>query len=202
MTSPKQLAVICCATCCLILAACASKPKQSSVIQECGFPDSPSVGAPLWVCDAPIAGHEFTAVGSYRQTQAGTQFQKTHATAAARNELASRLQVQVKRMVKNYVETTGVGDDETVDAVSSDTSKHITNETLHGTKVVRSIVNPETGVMYVAISMDTEDAMIATQDALRTSYNNKKALWQRLMAKKSHEELDEEIEKMSQQLFE
>jgi len=176
-----------------LMVGCASKPE----VADCTYPDTPEHEAPAWICDAPVDGVEVSAVGSFRATKAGTQFQKTQATAAARNQLAAQMKVHVKRLVKNYVETTGVGDDETVDAVTSDVSKQITNETLHGTKVFRSKVNPHSKVMYVLVGMDPNAAAANSQEALKTSYNNQKAMWQKFMAKKAHADLDAEIDKMA-----
>ncbi len=180
----------------MLLSSCASSPK--GMLADCTFPDSPEMAAPGWICDMPVDGVEVSAVGSFRKTAAGIQFQKTQATAAARNALASRMKVLVKRMVKNYASTTGVGDDETVDTVSSDVSKHVTNETLLGTKVFRTRVNPETRTMYVLIGMDPDGAATNAQTAIKSSYKNKKAMWQRFLAKKADEDLDAEIEKMTQ----
>ena len=179
-----------------LMAGCASKP---TMVADCTFPDAPEIPAPEWVCDAPVDGVAVSAVGSFRATKAGTQFQKTQATAAARNALASQMKIHVKRLVKNYVETTGVGDDETVDTVSSDVSKQITNETLHGTKVFKTRVNPETKVMYVLVGMDPANAAANAQEALKTSYNNQKAMWQKFVAKKAHADLDAEIDKIANQ---
>ena len=182
----------------LILSGCASTPPPQ-VVADCTFPDSPEVAAPDWVCGMPVVGIEVSAVGSFRKIGAGNQFQKTQATAAARNQLASQMKVHVKRLVKNYAETTGVGDDETVDAVSSDVSKQITNETLHSTKVFKIRVNPKTKVMYVLVGMDPTSAASNAQAALKTSYKNNQAMWQRLVAQKAHNELDAEIEKIAKQ---
>jgi len=182
-----------------LLSGCVGGAKQAMIVPDCTYPDSPEVAAPAWVCDAPVEGIEVSAVGSFRATKAGPSFQKTQATAAARNALAANMKVHVKQLVKNYVETTGVADDETVDAVSSDVSKQITNETLYGTKVFRTITNPQTRTMYVLVGMSPDNAAQGAQEALKTSYKNKKAMWQKFMANKAHEDLDAEIEKMANQ---
>ncbi len=173
--------------------------KQAMVVPDCTYPDSPEVAAPSWVCDAPVEGVEVSAVGSFRATKAGPAFQKTQATAAARNALAASMKVHVKQLVKNYVESTGVGDDETVDAVSSDVSKQVTNETLYGTKVFRTITNPQTRTMYVLVGMSPENSIRGAQEAMKTSYKNDKAMWQKFMSNKAHEDLDAEIEKIANQ---
>jgi len=178
----------------IVLAGCSSAIK----VADCTFPDTPSASAPNWVCDMPAEGVEVSAVGSYRPTKAGVQFQKTQATASARNRLAASMKVYVKQLVKNYTEVTGVGDDETVDTVSSDVSKQVTSETLLGTKVYRTRVSPG-GTLYVLVGMDTEGAAANAQTALMSSYKNKKAMWQKLMAGKAHDELEEEVKKMANQ---
>ncbi|HFD87899.1 MAG TPA: hypothetical protein ENJ35_09525 [Gammaproteobacteria bacterium] len=181
-----------------LLSGCASSPQVATVVPDCTFPDAPEVAAPNWICDAPVEGVEVSAVGSFRKTKAGVQFQKTQATANGRNQLAANMKVHVKQLVKNYTEVTGVGDDETVDTVSSDVSKQITKETLFGTKVFRTRVSP-TGTMYVLVGMDSSGAAANAQAALMTSYKNKKAMWQRFMADKAHNELEDEIEKIANQ---
>ncbi len=181
-----------------LLSGCASSPQVATVVPDCTFPDAPEVAAPNWICDAPVEGVEVSAVGSFRKTKAGVQFQKTQATANGRNQLAANMKVHVKQLVKNYTEVTGVGDDETVDTVSSDVSKQITKETLFGTKVFRTRVSPN-GTMYVLVGMDSSGAAANAQAALMTSYKNKKAMWQRFMADKAHNELEDEIEKIANQ---
>lgn len=183
----------------VIVAGCAGPQVAPQVVADCVFPDSPEISAPNWVCDMPVEGIAVSAVGSFRKTKAGVQFQKTQATAAARNALASQMKVHIKRLVKNYTETTGVGDDETVDTVSSDVSKQVTSETLFGSKVYRTRTNPATKTLYVLVGMDPSQAAANAQEALKTSYKNKKAMWQRFMAKKSHDELDAELEKIANQ---
>lgn len=181
-----------------VLSGCGSNPVAPAVVADCTFPDAPEVAAPLWICDAPVEGVAVSAVGSFRKTQAGVQFQKTQATANGRNQLAANMKVHVKQLVKNYVEVTGVGDDETVDTVSSDVSKQVTKETLFGTKVFRTRVSPE-GTMYVLVGMDPEGAAANAQTALKTSYKNQKAMWQKFVAGKAHEELEAEIDKIANQ---
>ncbi len=180
------------------LVGCSSQPVKQE-LAECVFPDSPKVEAPGWVCDMPVEGIEVSAVGSHRKTAAGHQFQKEQAAAAGRNELARQMQLHVKSLLKSYTETTGAGDSETVDTVSSSVSKQLTATTLLGSKIYRSITNPETGVLYVLMGLDKTNAAEVTQAALRSSYKNKKAAWDRFMAGKAHDELEAEFEKIANQ---
>jgi hypothetical protein len=182
-----------------LLVGCAGQEKVAQEVPDCVFPDSPKIAAPGWICDTPVEGVEVSAVGMFRKTKAGAQFQKTQATAAGRNMLAAQMKVHVKQLVKNYSEVTGVGDEETVDTVSSDVSKQVTAATLYGSKVYKTRVNPETGALYVLVGLDPNQAATQATEALKTSYKNKKAQWQKFLAGKAHDELDKEFEKIANQ---
>ncbi|MCF6219160.1 MAG: LPP20 family lipoprotein [Gammaproteobacteria bacterium] len=183
----------------VLLVGCSGQEKIVMDVPDCVFPDSPTVAAPAWICDAPVEGIAVSAVGMFRKTNAGAQFQKTQATAAARNMLAAQMKVHVKQLVKNYSEVTGVGDDETVDTVSSDVSKQVTAATLYGSKVYKTRANPESGALYVLVGLDPDQAAAQATEALKTSYKNKKAQWQKFLAGKAHDELDAEFDKIANQ---
>jgi hypothetical protein len=95
-------------------------------------------------------------------------------------------------MIKQYAETTGAGSAETVDRVNTSVTKQITDQTLLGTKVVRSIVSPD-GAVYVLVGLDEASAQKLTETAIKTSLNNDKAAWQQFKAQKSQDELAADI---------
>lgn len=171
----------------VLLSACGSE-EVKPVALECAFPDAPSVPAPGWVCDEPVEGVEVSAVGSADKTGAGVSFAKNMAATDARVQMAQAMKVHVQNMVKQYAETTGAADSETVDKVNTSVTKQITDQTLTGTKRYKSIVSPN-GTVYVLIGMDEATAAKATQEAVRTSMNNEKALWQQFKAQKGQDEL-------------
>jgi len=141
-----------------------------------------------------------SGVGTFRSTQMGTAFARQQAAMAGRIEIANEMRVKVGSMVKNFAETTGVGDDETVDAVASSTARQITAETLYGTKPIRYVKGPD-GTTYALVIMDETQAANAAKQALKTSYKNDQAQWQKFMAEKSHSELEREMDKMVEQEF-
>ncbi|MDH5764948.1 MAG: LPP20 family lipoprotein [Gammaproteobacteria bacterium] len=171
----------------VVLTACGSEEVKQTVV-ECAFPDAPTVPAPGWVCDEPVEGVEVSAVGSAEKTAAGVSFAKNMAATDARVQMAQAMKVHVQNMVKQYAETTGAADSETVDKVNTSVTKQITDQTLTGTKRYKSIVSPN-GTVYVLIGMDEATASKATQEAVRTSMNNDKALWQQFKAQKGQDEL-------------
>lgn len=175
-----------------LLTACGDTKQD---VADCVFPDAPGTAAPGWICDEPVEGVEVSAVGSAQKSGAGHDFMKTMASTSARVQLAQNMQVQVRNMVKQYIETTGAADSETVDKVMTSVTKQITNETLVGTKIYKTRTSPA-GSLYVLVGMDEASMQKATQKAVKTSMKNERALWQQFKAQKSQDELAAEISKM------
>ncbi len=173
------------------LFGCASK----APVEDCVFPDDAKVAAPGWICDQPVEGYSMAAVGSAEVSGAGHDFMKQMAATSARVQLAQRMRVNVQNMVKQYAETTGTAKSETVDLVNSSVTKQITDESLVGSKIIKTRASP-TGKLYILLAMDPESVAKASEAALRTSMNNDKAIWQQFQAKKGQDELAAEIAKM------
>jgi len=177
----------------VLLAACASN-KPAEQIADCVFADGSGQEAPLWVCGAPIDGIDLAAVGYADKSAAGPNFMKQMAATAARVELAQTMKVEVENMIKQYAETTGAGDAETVDKVNTSVTKQITKETLVGSRIFRQMPTPSGG-MVVLVGLDADTVNQLAEQALKTSMNNDKALWQKFQAEKSFDELASEIAK-------
>jgi len=175
-----------------LMTGCGGKKEE---VADCVFPDAPGTAAPDWVCEGSVEGIEVSAVGSADKSGAGHDFMKSMAATSARVQLAQRLKIQVQNMVKQYVETTGAADSETVDKVLTSVSKQITNETLVGTKVFKTRTSPN-GALYVLVGMNASSVAQASQNALKTSMNNERALWQQFKAQKGQDELAADISKM------
>ena len=180
----------------LLLAGCGSDEIKQAAL-DCVFPDAPNTDAPGWVCDEPVEGVEVSAVGVAAKSAAGHSFMKNMAATDARIQLAQSMQVHVQNMVKQYAETTGAADAETVDKVNTSVTKQITDESLVGTKIFKTRTSPN-GALYVLLGMDSSVAATATQNALKTSMNNDSALWQQFKAQKGQDELASSIANMKQ----
>lgn len=168
------------------LGACAS----TKDVMEDEFEDAPS-----WVLDGGSSIDEgAAAVGSAKISKAGMNFTRTEALAYGRDELARQLGVKVKNMVKNFSQTTGIGDDETVDKVSSQVSTQVTKETISGSRQKEMWISPSKD-LYVLVFIDNETLKTAVKNSVQTSMKNEAALWQQFQAKKAYDDLDKEIEK-------
>lgn len=172
---------------------CASAPAKVTPVAECVFPNSDKP-APLWVCDGPVEGVSVSAVGSASKTGAGHEFMKQMAATAARVQLAQNMKVQVQNMIKQYAETTGAGDKETVDRVNTSVTKQITDQTLTGTKIFRTAIGPD-GTLYALVGLDEAAAQKLTESAIKTSMGNDHAVWQQFKAKQGQDELAADIAK-------
>ncbi|MFA7400754.1 MAG: hypothetical protein WCZ98_09760, partial [Sideroxydans sp.] len=73
-------------------------------------------------------------------------------------------------------------------------TKQITDETLVGTKLLRSITGPD-GAMYVLVGLDESSAQQIAEVAIRSSMNNDRAAWQQFRAQKNQDELAADIAK-------
>lgn len=175
------------------VAAC-STPAKKEAVAECVFPNSEKA-APLWVCDGPVDGVSVAATGSFAKSAAGTDFMKQQAATSARVKLAQQMKVHVQNSIKQYAETTGAGDKETVDQVYTATTKQITDQMLVGTKIIRSAQGPD-GSVYVLVGLDEAATQQLTETAIKTSMNNEKALWQKFQAGKAQDEMAADIAKM------
>ncbi len=151
--------------------------------------------APKWVCNPEDMEGAIVAVGS-AQKNAGNdfQFQKEEAMQAARDALARRISVKVKNMFKQFKSTTGTGANQTFDKVTESVSKQVASQVLNGTKQENLWISPK-GTMFVEVSMPTAQVKEAVKEAVKTSYQNNKALYQKFLGKKAQEELDSAVEK-------
>ncbi len=168
--------------------SCSKKAKVESSLRGKCFE-----GAPKWVIEPNVVG-DLSAVGSTKVGKAGIQFAKTEATALARDEIARMMSVKVKNMVRNFVQVTGVGDNETVDRVSKQVSTQVANQLLVGSRVEAQWLSP-CNELFVLVKLDPKETGKAVKEAVITSYKNQQALWQMFQAKNAWKELDKQIEK-------
>jgi len=179
-----------------MLVACASnQPAPQQPVASCLFADGSGQPAPEWVCGAPVNGVDLSAVGYADKSGAGPNFMKQMAATSARVELAQTMKVEVQNMIKQFAETTGAGDSETVDRVNTSVTKQITKETLVGSKIFRQMPTPSGG-MVVLVGLDADTVNQLSEQALKTSMKNERALWQKFQAEKSFDELASEIANM------
>jgi len=163
-------------------------PQQQAAVVSC-YQDG--VPAPTWICQPSLEG-AIVAVGSAPKTAAGFSMQQTIAMGNGRDELARQIQVQVKNKLENFTRTTGVGANETVDAVVTNVSKQVAKVTLNGSKKVNQWTSPK-GTLYVLVAVPEKTVNSAAKQAVKTSFKNDQALWQQFQSKQALDSLEKEF---------
>jgi hypothetical protein len=171
----------------LFAIGCGSKEEiVEPIVNQC------LVGAPEWVLMGGAEGG-FTSVGAAQISKAGIQFSRTAAMANARDEMARTISVKVNNMMKDFTQSTGIGDDEVVDRVTSNVSKQVASQTLQGT-VQRAMWQSPCNELYVLMASDPESVQNFLKSSINTSYRNEEALWQQFQSQKAQDELDAAIQ--------
>ena len=170
----------------IIFSGCSSKneilKEQSCQIEK--------VNAPEWICTGGKIKGMITGVGSAQATPLGFNFQRTEAISAARDEIAREISIKVKNIFKRYEASTGIGKDKTVEKSIENVSKQLSYVTLRNSKLLKLWKSPK-DTLYVLVGIPKEDVV----NTIKTSIESKKAMYQKILAKKSWKELDEEIDK-------
>ena len=177
----------------------APKPQtqvQASTQEEADFRcRQDGVLAPKWTCDPYVEG-AIAAVGIAKRNAGNDKsMQRSEAMADGRDELASQISTKVSNLFKSYKGTTGSGDAATFDATSSKVSKQLASETLAGSKSVDSWTHPKTGELYLLVTVGNDSVKKGMDDAVKTSFQNDKAMYQKFLAEKANGELDAELSK-------
>jgi hypothetical protein len=172
-------------------AACSTPPAKVEKMPVCMFPDSDDA-APLWVCGAPVEGMATGVVGSAARSDAGTAFMKQIAANDARVELAQKMKVQAQNMIEQYAEASGAGSKEMIGRVCASAARQITDQTLYGSRIFKSIVATD-GEMFVLVGLDEAGIQNVVETAIKAGMSNDQAVWKQFKTKKNQDELAAEI---------
>ena len=152
--------------------------------------------APEFTCD-PYAEGSIVSLGIAKMNAGGDKsMQRTEAMASARDGLARQIEVKVSNLFKSFKSTTGSGDAATFDKATSDVSKQLASQTLSGSRQVgRSWRHPSTNELFVMVGISNAPVKAKMEEAVKTSFKNDKAMYQKFLASKADGELDRELEK-------
>jgi len=150
--------------------------------------------APEWTCNPYLEG-SVVALGIAQPNAGNDQsMQRAEAMADGRDALANQLSVKVGTMFKSFKATTGSGKDATFDKSTSKVSKQLASQTLQGSRGVKTWKSKK-GTMYILVGIPNEPVKKAMDKAIKTSFKNDKAMYQKFLAAKADGELDKELEK-------
>ncbi len=184
-----------------LFSGCGDSPKPQTQVQANAMeePDfrckQDGILAPKWTCDPYIEG-AIAAVGIAKKNAGNDKsMQRSEAMADGRDALAAQISVKVSNLFKSYKGTTGSGDAATFDASSSKVSKQLASETLAGSRSVDSWTSPKTGELYLLVTVPNAAVTSGMENAVKTSFGNDQAMYQKFLAEKANGELDAELSK-------
>lgn len=148
--------------------------------------------APAWVLAGGAEGG-ISAVGSAQVSKAGLNFARNEALANGRDELARIMELKVTNMFKNFTQTTGIGDDATVDKVSANVSRQISRQTISGSRQKDTWFSESCNELFVLVVADANSIEKEIKNQAVSSYRNEQALWQQIQAQNAMKEMDQAI---------
>ncbi len=153
--------------------------------------------APEWTCNPYLEG-SIVALGIAQKNAGNDQgMQRSEAMGEGRDALANQLSVKVSTMLKSFKATTGSGADATFDKSTSKVSKQLASQTLSGSRGVKTWKS-STGTMYILVGLSNEPVKQGMEKAMKTSFKNDKAMYQKFLAAKADGDLDKELEKAAE----
>ena len=147
--------------------------------------------APKWTC-VPMVEGAYAGVGVAKKSAAGMGNMRRVALANGRSDLAQQIKSQVKDKVETFTRTTGNGDAETVDQVSTAVSKQVAKIDLQGSKGVDAW-STNGGTLYLLVTVPEATVNGEVKNAVKTSFKNDQALWQQFQSKNALEGLEKEF---------
>ena len=182
-----------------LFTACSSKKAEPQVVKSSQDADfrckQDGVLAPKWTCN-PYVKDSIAAVGIAKMNAGNDKsMQRSEALADGRDALASQISTKVSTLFKSYKGTTGSGAASTFDKTTSKVSKQLASQTLRGTRAVDSWMNPKTKELYLLVTVPNDSVKTGMDGAIKTSFKNDNAMYQKFLAAKANGELDEELEK-------
>jgi hypothetical protein len=176
----------------LLMTGCGSDPKPKEPQFFC---EQDGVRAPEWTCN-PYKDGYIAAVGIAKMNAGNDKsFQRAEAMASGRDALASQIEVKVSNLFKSYKATTGAGENSTFDNSNSQVSKQLASQTIQGSRPANSWKHPKTQELYLFVVAPTDEVKNGMDAAIKTSFKNDQAMYQKFLAEKANGELDKELEK-------
>ena len=150
-----------------------------------------NVLAPKWTC-IPMVEGAYAGVGVAKKSAAGMGHMRKVAAANGRSDLAQQIESQVKDKVETFTRTTGNGNNETVDQVTTAVSKQLAKIDLQGSKGIDVWTSPS-GSLYMLVTVPASSVNKTVKDSVKTSFKNDNALWQMFQSQNALEKLDKEF---------
>jgi ribosomal protein S20 len=148
-----------------------------------------NVQAPEWTCNPMVEG-AYAGLGIGKSKN--LSMKRRMAMAEGRSDLAQQIKSQVKDKVEKFTRSTGGGDQETIDQVTTAVTKQVAKVDLSGSKAVASWTSPS-GALYLLVTVPESVVNGEVKESVKTSFKNDQALWQQFQSKNALEGLEKEF---------
>jgi len=177
-----------------VLSGCAGQNEPEKQIETDFRCKQDNQLAPKWTCNPYLEG-SIVSLG-VAPKNAGNDYgmQRAEAIAEGRDALSSQISVKVSGLFKSYKATTGSGKESTYDKATSRVSKQLASQTLNGSRGIKSWKS-DAGTLYILVGLNNEPVKKEMEKAVKTSFKNDRAMYQKFLAAKANGELDMELEK-------
>lgn len=157
-----------------------------------GKPKAKMNDIPEWYLNPPTAEDAIYEAGDAAKQSMGLA--KEAADARARDAISRTIEVKVSNMLKNFMQESGIGEDAEALEFTSSVSKQVSNNVLHGARIVKREMKTE-GSTYHAYSLAEYNMNSLIQETLNAA-KKQKALYNEAKANLSFDELEKEIQKL------
>ncbi len=154
----------------MLITACSSNPHLAK-----GYENPTLEQAPDWVFNPEWEG-TVAEVGSAPSSPGGFQFQRSEALANARDELARKVQVAIKSILKQHAEQNDNGRKQTLSKLVANISDQITNLQLVGS-MQKDLWIATDGTMFVLVAIERDKVADILKEAELLTPENEKSFW-------------------------
>ncbi len=147
-----------------------------------------NVLAPRWTCIPDVPGY-YAGVGIANKSAAGMSHMRKVAVMNGRSDLTQQIKTKVKDKMEGFTETTGMGDAETVDHVTTAVTSQLAGETLSKSKAVDMWTAPS-GALYMLVTIPEDAVNSVVKSSVKTSLDNDNARWQQYRSEDAQKKLD------------
>ena len=147
-----------------------------------------NVLAPRWTCIPDVTGY-YAGVGIANKSAAGMAHMRKVAVMNGRSDLTQQIKTKVKDKMEGFTETTGMGDAETVDHVTTSVTSQLAGETLSQSKAVDMWTAPS-GALYMLVTIPEDAVNSVVKNSVKTSLDNDNARWQQYRSEDAQKKLD------------
>lgn len=165
----------------MLILAC-SGPKSSGSTEQRRSSDMPE-----WFLMPPTAEDAFYGVGMAKKQN--PSLAKKVATARARTEVSSSINVKVSSMVKDFMQESGLGETAQALEFSESVTKQVTENSLQGS-VIKDAYVAKDGTIYIIV----EYSLSQVKENALNAANREEAMYNEFKASQAFEELNGSVD--------